>query len=368
MQNGEHSSGGAADTAPGTAPGRASADAAADAAAGRTFADAPAGRTSAGAGDGHSAAGTGSGTTAAGWLDRIALHSRPDASSTHALRPRLPYPFEAMKFATADAGPRVLSPDAMRTQPQEAAATTPHASRADDLAGTPATDPIRPAITAPAAIAPFIPAAAAPPARQQHEAHPYSPARQAGSVEPAPAKEERAPLNRDAHAPSAISPVAFHPVAPSESARPAASQLARLAPTAARRLPAAPTHNETSAASMPARQKDHAAAHATPRHPPPASGGRPPPQPIVSSTASMRPAGPERSQPALRGAPPAQSPLTARPSVESAPEITIDIHIGRIDVRAPASAPAPAAVQAPPQRGSDALNSYLARRARGARS
>ncbi|WP_373925064.1 hypothetical protein, partial [Duganella vulcania] len=79
-------------------------------------------------------------------------------------------------------------------------------------------------------------------------------------------------------------------------------------------------------------------------------------------------AGAGRSQPALRGAPPAQAPLAAKPSAEAAPEITIDIHIGRIDVRAPAGASTPTAVQAAPQRGGDALNAYLSRRARGARS
>jgi len=73
--------------------------------------------------------------------------------------------------------------------------------------------------------------------------------------------------------------------------------------------------------------------------------------------------------PALRGAAPLQAPLAARPSAEAAPEITIDIHIGRIDVRAPvATAPASAAAPASAQRGGDALNAYLARRARGARS
>lgn len=364
MQNGEHSMGGAADTAPGAATAHTSADAG----SGRTAASAGGGHTVADTGSGHTAAGAGGGTSAAGWLDRVALHSRPDASSTQALRPRLPYPFEAMRFATADAGPSMPSPHALRTQPEEAVATTPRTGRTDSLTRPWATDPLHPAITAPAATAPFDPAAAAPPAWQRHDAHPVTAAQPPGRSELAPAREQRAPLNRDAHAHSAIPSVPAHPAAPSQPVRLAPSQPALLAPAAASRQLAAPAHNETPAASMPARQQDHAAAHATPRRPSPASGGKPAPQPTEPSTAGMRPAGAERPQPALRGAPPAQAPLTARPSAEAAPEITIDIHIGRIDVRAPAGAAAPAALQAPPQCGSDALNAYLARRARGARS
>lgn len=329
MQNGEHSTGGAADMAQGAVPAHAPAQAA-------------------------------SGATAAGWLDRVALHGRADAPSMHALRPRLPYPFEAMRFATADAGPH-MPPRALRTQPEEAAATPPRAGRTDDVAGTPANDALHPANTAPAAIAPFDPAAAASPASQRHEAHPVAPARPGDRLELAPAKEKRAPLDRETHAPSAIPSVAARPVAPSQPARMAQ-------PAAAGRQLAAPPREATPAVSMPANQKDHGAAHATPRRPSPAPDSKPAPQPIEPSTTGLRPAGAGRPQPALRGAPPAQAPLAARPSAEAAPEITIDIHIGRIDVRAPAGASAPAAVQAAPQRGGDALNAYLSRRARGARS
>lgn len=343
MQNGEHSTGGRTDTAPGTALGRTSADAE----------------------GGPIAAGAGGETTATGWLDRVALHSRSEAPATHALRPRLPYPFEAMRFATADAASRMPPPHGLRSLPEEAVAATPRAGRPDGLAAAPATDPFRPAVTAPAVTAPYVADAAPQPARQPHEAHPVAAAQPAGRVELAQANEKRAPLNRDAHAPSATLSIAAHPVAPSQPARLVSSQLVRLAPTAAGRLPA---HNETPAASVPARQNDHGAAHATPRRAPAAPDGKPTPQPTGPSTASMRPAGAERSQPALRGAPPQQAPLTARPSAEAAQEITIDIHIGRIDVRAPAGAAAPTAVQAPPQRGGDALNAYLSRRARGARS
>jgi len=332
MRNGEHSTGGAADTAQAVAPAHVSAEA-------------------------------GGATAAAGWLDRIALHSRPDAPSTHALRPRLPYPFEAMRFATADAGPRMPPPGALRTAPEEAAATMARASSGDDLRLPPATDLHHPPTRASAAMAPFDPAAAASPAWQRQEARPVAAARPAGRFELTPAKEERAPLNRDAHVPSAISSVA---VAPSQPAHLAASKFARLAPTAASQLLATPAHNATPAASMPARQDDHGAAHATPRRASPA--GKPAPQPIAPSAANMRPASAERPQSALRGAPPQQAPLIARPSAEAAPEITIDIHIGRIDVRAPASASAPTAAQAPPERGNDALTAYLSRRARGARS
>ncbi|MYM91816.1 hypothetical protein GTP91_32155, partial [Rugamonas sp. FT82W] len=180
MQNGEHSTGGAADTAQGAAPAHAPAQAA-------------------------------GGTTAAGWLDRVALHGRTDAPSTHALRPRLPYPFEAMRFATADAGPRMPAPGALRTQPEEAAATPPRAGRTDDLATTPMIDPLRPAPTASAAIAPSAPAAAAPPAWQRHEAHPAAPARRDHRLEPAPAKEEHAPRHRETHAPLAAPSVAARP-------------------------------------------------------------------------------------------------------------------------------------------------------------
>jgi len=337
MRNGEHSTGGAADAAQAAAPAHAPAEA-------------------------------GGGTALSGWLDRIASRSRPDAPSAHALRPRLPYPFEAMQFATADAGPRMPPPHELRAQPEEAVSTMPRAARADDLATTTASDPIRPAITMPAAIAPLDQTVTAPSPRQRHEARPVASAQPAGRVELEPAKVERAPLDRDAHAPSAIPSVPAHPVAPSQPGRLAPSRLAHLAPVASGRLLAAPAHNETPSASTPARQDDHGAAHATPRRAAPAPVGKPAPQPIEASAATMRPAGAERPQPALRGAPPQQAPLIAKPSAAAAQEITIDIHIGRIDVRAPAGAPAPTAVQAPPQRGSDALNSYLSRRARGARS
>ncbi|GJI93581.1 hypothetical protein RugamoR57_02990 [Duganella caerulea] len=332
MQNGEHSTGGAADTAQTAAPAHALAEA-------------------------------GGGTAVTGWLDRIAMHSRPDAPPTHALRPRLPYPFEAMQFATADARPRMPPPRGLRAQPEEAAATMARAGRGDNLPPPPATDLHHPLTRASAAMTPFDPAATASPAWQRQEARPVASALPAGRFERAPGKEERAPLNRDGHAPSAISAGA---VAPSQPSHLAASQFARLAPTAASRLLATPAHNATPAASTPARQEDHGTAHATPRRASPA--GKPAPQPIQPSAATMRLVSAERPQPALRGAPPQQAPLVARPSAQATPEITIDIHIGRIDVRAPAGASAPAAVQAAPQRGSDALTAYLSRRARGARS
>ncbi|NVD74751.1 hypothetical protein HUX88_30140 [Duganella sp. BJB1802] len=330
MRNGEHSTGDTAGTAQAVAPAHASTEA-------------------------------GGGSAATGWLDRIASRSRPDAPSTHALRPRLPYPFEAMRFATADAAPRMPHPDALRAQPDESAATSSRAGRTDDVAGIPANDALRPASTAHAASAPLSPAAVAPPARERQEAHPVAASQPAGRVQPEPAKEERAPLHRETQAPSAPPSVAAQQVAPSKPARLAP-------PAAASRQFAAPTHDATPAASTPARQDDHGAAHATPRRAWPAPAGMPAPQPIERSAAATRPAGAERSQPALRGAPPQQTPLAARPFSEAAQEITIDIHIGRIDVRAPAGASAPTAVQAAPQRGGDALNAYLSRRARGARS
>ncbi|MYM98429.1 hypothetical protein [Duganella vulcania] len=334
MRNGEHSTGGAADTAQAAAPARAAAEA-------------------------------GGGTATTGWLDRIALRNRLDTPSIGALRPRLPYPFEAMQFATADAGPRVPPPDGLRAAPEEAAATMASSGRSDDFPSRPASDLHHPLPRASTAMTPFDPAAAASPAWQRQQAHPVASARPAGRFELTPPKQERTPPNRDAHAPSAIPSVA---VTPSQPAYLAASGLARLAPTAAGRLLAAPAHNATPAASMPAMQDDHGIAHATPRRASPAPGGKPAPQPAEASAAPMRPASAERPQPALRGAPPQQAPLVAKPSAASAQEITIDIHIGRIDVRAPAGPPASTAAQAPPQRGSDALNTYLSRRARGARS
>lgn len=297
----------------------------------------------------------------AGWLERLARTSAvggatvpPDA----ALRPRLPYPFEAMKFGADDAEMALPRHGADRWP----AASSPPARQDDAQPGG--------AHHAPPATAQGRPAAHGTAHEAAHEAIHAAPHDAAPAVMPSGARPALRPVDAPA------------PAGPHHAASPAAAP----SPGTARGVPS------------PVDERDDGPAPAGPAYPAPAAplaaaGTRPPAdarREIVAPgavTAAPRPvpadAGQDQARRAiapqatadaptasLRSAAVLQAPLPAKPAREAAPDITIDIQIGRIEVRAPSgpapAAPAPAAASTP--RAGDALQAYLLRRGRGARS
>jgi hypothetical protein len=292
-----------------------------------------------------------------GWMDRLAQHGLGAAAPEGALRPRLPYPFEALRFAHDDIAPPRPARAAMAAPVPAAmppAATpapalrTTHAARVDAitqaLPGEPAL-PSAPVPDRPTARPPDPPPVAArrlePPLPAQAQLRPPKAAADSAAV-PAPL---RTPANNMAPmqpAAATMRPIAAAlPASPRESVARAQEALAHAAP-------------RSISAPLPAtRHRDDPA--------PPAA------QPAQPAAVRLPQVSPSPVASNLRSAS-LQQPLPATQPQQAAPEITIDIHIGRIDVRAPAAAPAPPAAAAPAPRTADALHCYLQRRGRGARS
>ena len=317
-------------------------------------------------------AGADAGGAPSGWLDRLALRGRrampsaEDGGDVGALRPRLPYPFEAMKFAHDEAAPPPRHAlgwprtDALDTGVPEPAARSPAAGQAAPM---PDAGPARAFVTASTAapgahaVARSVDAAPAGSMRAPGTPHPPSPP---GVAAMPPA---RATVSDGQPVPRATPPAGTRwddDPPPSRPAYPAPA-----APLAASAAPASVSARHDAGmprAALPAvRAPDAAAPWPAP------AGTAAAPMPPLTATAAPRPAR-ETTGASLRSAAVLQPPLPAGPAHGGAPEITIDVQIGRIDVRAPAGAPAATAPAPAPARGADPLQAYLARRGRGARS
>lgn len=314
----------------------------------------------------HASAGA-AGPTASGWLDRLVRHERARAAPMD-LRPRLPQPFEAMRFSEGDAA-RADLPAA-----RAAALPAPQLEKEE-----PASEP------APSAMAPQVRQAFdGVPARLPQAQSPVTgdtpPALQAAPQRrPFSDTAPAAPLPARTDAPVAVQP---HGASHGRARQESASLPSKVATAALRAVPLADAGVDTGTGTA------AAALRASPvkAQPAPRLGAQPtapvhtqPSEPAVrqhdAATAPHTTTTPERAQPSspLRSAARSSTaaPLPGRGGQQQAAlnpaDITIDIHIGRIDVRAGAASTPATAAATPAPRG-DTLSAYLQRRGRGARS